>query len=764
MRVDLRLAAPAVAAWTSAGVLVGVPAAAGPSTIVLWAVAVLAAGVALARPAAGGLAIVALVAAGAGLAATAVAANGPARTPASLERAVDGGTSVLARIALEARTVAGSRAPVAATIREWQDGRGEARGSVPVVLFGPVPAARAGDVVRVRVGLEHADPGERAAYLAFPRGTARVVAHAPAGLAAVDGLRRGLGVVAERLGGDGGALLPGLAIGDTSAVPDGLDADMTTASLTHLTAVSGANCAVVVTLVAVGAGLAGVGRRGRTIAALLALAGFVVLVTPQPSVLRAAVMAAIALAAVAAGRPARGVPLLALAVLVLLAADPWLARDYGFVLSVLATGALLVLAGPLAARIARVLPLPLARVLAIPLSAQLACQPVLVLLDPGMPVWAVPANVLAEPAAPAATVLGMAACLVLPVLHPLGVALAAAAWVPSAWIAAVARGSAHLPAARVPWLPGVAGAALLAAATLAVLVAVLASGLPRRVAVLALAGAIAGGGVVATVGTVERIAGRSGDWEYAACDVGQGDAFLVRSAGRVALVDTGPDPARVRGCLDTLGVRRLDLLVLTHYDLDHVGGVSAVVGRTALALVGPSAGADDDRVSAAVRRGGAQVRSVTEGATGVLGDLDWRVVWPAPDAPVELGNESSVTVRFDARRGCRTACLSGLFLGDLDERAQDLLAGRGETLAADVVKVAHHGSANQSARLYRLVHATVGLIGVGAHNDYGHPTDTALGILRSVGTAIARTDREGLVLVSGSPERVRVWSERDPGG
>src|SRR5690606_33617373 len=86
------------------------------------------------------------------------------------------------------------------------------------------------------------------------------------------------------------------------------------------------------------------------------------------------------------------------------------------------------------------------------------------------------------------------------------------------------------------------------------------------------------------------------DWVVAACDVGQGDAVLVRNAGQVALVDTGPDPAALDDCLSTLGVSQVDVLVLTHFDLDHVGGVDAVAGRVAQVLVGPSTGSDDDRV------------------------------------------------------------------------------------------------------------------------------------------------------------------------
>ena len=201
--------------------------------------------------------------------------------------------------------------------------------------------------------LQAADPGEDVAFLVFVRGSAEQAGAPPPLLAAADAVRRDFRSAASGLPGDGGALLPGLAIGDTSSVSATLDDAMKTASLSHLTAVSGANCAIVVGLALALGAAAGLPRLVRLGAAALVLAGFVVVVTPEPSVIRAAVMAAVALIALAAGRAARGLPLLCVAVVVLLALDPWLSRSYGFALSVLATAGLLLLARPLADTIAR---------------------------------------------------------------------------------------------------------------------------------------------------------------------------------------------------------------------------------------------------------------------------------------------------------------------------------------------------------------------------------------------------------------------------
>ena len=115
--------------------------------------------------------------------------------------------------------------------------------------------------------------------------------------------------------------------------------------------------------------------------------------------------------------------------------------------------------------------------------------------------------------------------------------------------------------------------------------------------------------------------------------------------------------------------------------------------------------------------------------------------------------------RPTVRVGCASGCLTALFLGDLDEAAQERLPAVGHV---DVVKVAHHGSSDQSEALYQELGATVGLIGVGADNGYGHPTERLLDILERAGTAPVRTDESGLILVSpgAGPGTVTVWRER----
>lgn len=727
MTVDLRLAFPAAVAWLVAGVLIGLPALALPVAVPMW---IAAAGVARRLP------IVALCCVAGALLATLVAVGDVQRTPDDL---------------VEGRHIS---ATVTVTGGIEGDRLEASRGLVPLLVFGELTSTiRVGSTLKIDGTVQATDPGDSAAFLFFADDLS-VTAEPPWYLEWANALRTRFADAAAAFDGNGADLLPGLAIGDTSAVSQQLDAAMKASSLSHLTAVSGSNCAVVVGLIVLLGRQLGCSRPARVGAASIALLAFVVLVTPQPSVLRAAVMATIVLGALASGRPVRGLPVMSLAVIVLLAADPWLARDYGFALSVLATGGLILLARPLADVLTRWFPRSLALVIAVPLAAQLYCQPVLILLQPSLPTYGVVANVLAEPAAPAATVLGLAACLALPVAPWLGQALIALAWLPSSWIAAVATFFADLPLSALPWPGDALGLALLAVATAGAILAVLSRGRPRMLGAVASAAVL-----ILVVGTMTGtrlgvLIDRPADWQIAMCDVGQGDATLVRSASTVALIDTGPEPEAMAACLSDLGVTRIDLLILSHFDLDHVGGTSAVMGLVTQALVGPSSGPDDDRLVDELAQRGAEVVPAIAGMTGTLGDLRWSILWPEAHLDgVEPGNDASVTIAFD----CATGCLSTLFLGDLSERPQQQLPS---IHRVDVVKVAHHGSADQAAATYSHAAAAVGLIGVGADNTYGHPTEHLLMMLAAAGTVPLRTDEDGLILLSQGRRagEVRVWT------
>ncbi|MFI2752495.1 ComEC/Rec2 family competence protein [Cellulomonas sp. P22] len=392
--------------------------------------------------------------------------------------------------------------------------------AAPLVVVGPASWADAAVGQRVAVAgrLAASDAGGRAVAVLLTSSPPDPVARAPALLRGTARIRAGLVEVAAGLPGDAGALLPGVAVGDTSALPTDLADAMRAAGLTHLTAVSGAHFSLVGAVVLAGTALLGAPRVVRVVVTATVLVGFVVLVQPGPSVLRAAATGAVGLVGLAVGRPARALPALATAVVVLLVVDPWLAREVGFALSVLATAGLVLLAGPLAARWSRHGRTTAAHALAAPFAAQSLCAPVLLLLTPSVSAYAVPANLLVAPVVAPTTVLGLAAALVAPAWTQGATVLAWAAGAGCWWIGAVARVTERLPGSRVAWVGGPVGALLLALATLALLVLLLRA--PSRTTTWA-AGSEPAGAARATVaeGTARRrsVAG----WtraSFSACD------------------------------------------------------------------------------------------------------------------------------------------------------------------------------------------------------------------------------------------------------
>ncbi len=765
---DLRLTALALGAWAMALVGVFLP------TTVWWCGVGAAMGAAVllciagARARRGGGARTAL-----GLPAVILLCGAAVAVTCGLaapERAVAAGLD--GRV-VEVTAVISSSVSVGADGRMWFDAQTIRAGPRDAPLGLAVPV-RIGAEAREEGGLDlgaqirvwgdarATDAGERAVFIVFANETT-IEQPATGVFAVAAGVRTDFVARAIRLPEPGAGLLPGLAVGDTTAVPQELNAAMLASGLSHLTAVSGANCAIVVAAVFWFVALCGGGRTLRAVLSLLALAAFVVLVTPEPSVIRAATMAGLAMLTLLCGRPTAGISVLCLAVVVILIADPWLAATPGFALSAAATAALILLAPPITRGLERAMPQPLALGIAVPLAAQLVCGPIIALFSEQQSLIAVAANLLAAPAAPIATVIGLLACLAAPV-PPLADILAASAWLPSAWIATTATTSAALPAAQIAVTPGLLSALLVAVLSAALTVPLwhARDGTPapwflRLVATGTLLVVVALGGARLLLNGPLATATVPEEWSIAACDVGQGDALLVRSEDRVALIDTGAEDEPLQRCLSALGIDRIDLLVLTHFDLDHVGAAPSIVGRVETLLHGPVSDPQEDWLLAAFDEAGTRIIEASSGTRGTLGAAEWRVLWPRKEsAAFPPGNDASVVLEISGG-----GVPSALFLGDLGAVAQRaLISGGGVTGTYDVVKVAHHGSADQDSGLYERIRPVVALFSVGAGNEYGHPRAETLALAESVGAVELRTDQEGRLLLALRDGELAVWTER----
>jgi competence protein ComEC len=320
---------------------------------------------------------------------------------------------------------------------------------------------KVGQYIATAGQLRAADPGQDVAAVLMARTEPRLIGVDEGWSQQAAILKADWRSACQWLWPDAAALLPGMVTGDRSAVPADLDIAMKRVGLTHLTAVSGANC----TLILMGiVWLARCLRSPRWVAGAaggLGLTVFVTVVGPDPSVLRAALMGLIGLVAMLSGRPKRLPALLAAAVVLLLVSDPWLSTDFGFVLSVLATVGLVVLGRRCSQWLGRWLPHWLAQAVAVPLAAQLFCAPVIVLLQPQLSLYAIPANVAAAPVVALVTgvgTLGLPA-LLLPWAVP---ALVAVSGCGAGWVGLMARFFSALPGAAIPWPDGLFGAVLMA--------------------------------------------------------------------------------------------------------------------------------------------------------------------------------------------------------------------------------------------------------------------------------------------------------------
>lgn len=543
------------------------------------------------------------------------------------------------------------------------------------------------------------------------------------------------------------ALVPALVDGDDAALDPGLEADFRTTGLTHLTAVSGTNLTLVVGFLLVLARWCRVRGRWLLLVGALGICGFVLLARTEPSVVRAATMGAVGLLALGSNGRHRALRALGLAVVVLLLVQPALATTAGFALSVLATAGIVLLGPGLRDALTRWLPRWCAEAVAVPAAAQVACTPLVAAISGEVSLVAVVANLLVAPVVGPATVLGLVGGLVVLVLPPVGLALGWGAGACVGWIATVARRGADLPAASLGW--GTGPASLLLLVVLCVVLVLVAPRVLARPRSTLMCCAVVG---VAVCVRLPTPGWPPPGWVLVACDVGQGDALALRSGpGSAVVVDAGPDPPAVEGCLDRLGVTEVPLVVLTHFHADHVDGLPGVLAGRRVALVETSRTLDPSAGSQQVREQSAAAAvpasAAPYGTTRTVGEVRLQVVWPRP-GPVVAGpgdgsaaNDASVVLLAEVA-GVRI-----LLTGDVEPPAQASLARALPGLHVDVLKVPHHGSRYQDLDWLESLEAPLAVVSAGADNDYGHPAPDLLEALEESGTEVGRTDEEGDVAV-----------------
>ena len=619
----------------------------------------------------------------------------------------------------------------------------------PVLVFGDDEWQRVAMRERVRFTGRLAPADDRAvAALVTPRGPPVRIARPGPAWRATDALRASIRAAVAHRPEAQAALVPALVDGDDAGMSRELTEDFRATGLTHLTAVSGTNLTLVVGFLLVVARCSGVRGRWLGLVGAAGIIGFVLLARTEPSVVRAAAMGTVALMGLGRGGWHRGLRGLGAAVVGLLLLDPGLAATAGFALSVLATAGILLVAPSWRDALAGWLPRWLAEAVAVPAAAQLACTPLVAAISGQVSLVAVVANLLVAPVVGPATVLGLLGGVVALVSGPIGRLLGTLAGWCVGWIVTVAEHGAALPGAALDWPVTAWSLVLLTVVTIAVVAAgpvVLRHRTSGAAACLLLL-------VVPLAGPPTPGWSPTG-WVFAACDVGQGDALVLRAGPDSAVVvDAGPDPRAVDGCLRRLGVDRVPLLVITHFHADHVDGVRGVFrGRTVsevevTRLADPPGGVA--LLDAATADAGLAAGVAPYGETRTIGDVTLQVLWPRPDSPTRGPGDGSTANDASVVLLAEVAGVRLLLTGDVEPAGQAALARALPGLRVDVLKVPHHGSRHQDYGWLDSLGARFAVVSVGADNDYGHPAAEVLEAMSSRGTEVLRTDLDGDVVIA----------------
>ena len=480
-------------------------------------------------------------------------------------------------------------------------------------------------------------------------------------------------------------LIPGMVLGDTSLqTPEFSDA-MRRSGLTHLTAVSGANFAIVSSFVLWLMQYPIRKIRIRLFATSIVLIAFIGLVRPSPSVLRAAAMAAVVIFAKSHRASSDSIPSLGFAIAIVILADPWQARDPGFALSVLATAGLLLIAPRL----------ELPKGFAEPIAATILCSPIIVALSGYLSITSILANVLAAPLVAPVTILGFIAALIPPVA-PLLIFLAR---FPATLITKIAFTAANFPVIQMK--------SALIIVLLSLLLFVF-----RKFLILIIP-------LLLLLTYLQRWP--NNDWQIANCDVGQGDAMVLKVAPHSAVViDTGPESKLIDQCLKSLSINEIPLLMITHPHEDHMGGLLGAIRN---------------------RRVGEILDKAQRGEILQVKDLRIEILWPdgAEHDFADNGGEGSAINNESIVALISSPSYTLLTTGDVEPDVQALI----HPPKVDYLKVAHHGSKYQDFNFNRFANPEIAIISVGAGNRYGHPAASTEQLFKRV----YRTDKKGAIAI-----------------
>ena len=547
----------------------------------------------------------------------------------------------------------------------------------------------------------------------------------------------------------------GVTISKLDATDEQIIADLRACGLSHIVAVSGLHVGSAAMLALALMGVFGAGRRSRYFGAgamaltVLSLANF------RVSAIRATVMATACFGGAVAGRRYNSLIAISIVGVLILGMNPRAVFDPSFQYSFAAALGIVVIASSTKKDA------PAGKVrtsLAVCAGAQLGALPLIIGRGDAVPVSAVVANMLVVWLVGVLIVAALGAALLSCVSLPIA---RVAAFVPaglSKYMLSVASWCARLPGAGL--FMGVLSALslLLYVASLVMLARSHGDGSLFK-PVMAL-----GTSFLLVLCNCFPIVTTGAKSSMIVMDVGEGDAAVLRdAASSIVLIDGGPEPELLVRKLMSRGIARVDLMVVTHPHADHVTGLIEVMRRMPVGrmLVPGVSGAVPGRYRELLDE--ARIRHVpfTEGLGG-------QKISAGPGIELEvLYSPASLTRTPDNLNNCSLvlmAYLEGsriLLMGDLENEAQKDLIGSHPSIACDVLKVPHHGSANATNQEFLIrARPTLASISAGRGNRLGHPSEECLTALGGLGVRVARTDTMGDIEILFRNGRIGLESRR----
>jgi len=228
-------------------------------------------------------------------------------------------------------------------------------------------------------------------------------------------------------------------------------------------------------------------------------------------------------------------------------------------------------------------------------------------------------------------------------------------------------------------------------------------------------------------------------------DVGQGDSSLIICNGKYMLIDAGENDkgTQVVDYLKNLGINHLDVLIGTHPDSDHVGGLDTVIKNIDCDKIYLSGKFSNSKtfidVLDAIENTGNTYIVPNVGDKIKLGNADITVIGPIKEFEDNNNNSIALLVNFNNKKF--------LFMGDTELEGEEQILLSGMDIHADVLKCGHHGSRTSSSKAFvDAVNPEYAIISCGTDNAYGHPHKETLILLRTLDIKTFRTDSQGTII------------------